>query len=494
MTSSKVLFYISLAFIGGIFLESMVIMPQMLIWGIFISGLVSLIMSGFIKRIEPVFGLCILFILIGILRVQIDEFVMQQDSLLQLNDKEAVVIKGFIADEPDVRESSQILKVKIDHTMILVTIQRYPEYRYLDEITLSGKLKTPVIDNSFNYKNYLMKDHIYSVMAFPKIKVEGKKKDNFFENVHASILWLKQSLRSSIENLYLPPESFVLKAMILGDKGALSNDLKEKLSFSGLSHIVAISGTHIVILAALLMYFLLGVGLNRNNSFYLITLLLTLYIILVGLPSSGVRSLIMAIAYLVGQQFGRQPSNPRIVFLTAAAMLMQNPLLLVYDIGFQLSFLAVLGLIYLNPLITSVFEAALKKFFKIKGQEKFKVILSMLSITLAAELFTLPVIIYNFGNIPFFAPASNILVLPVIPLMMVLGFVSSLVGMVSSVIGWLIALPCDMITAYFIFIVELFSNSWSYKVIDNVSWIWILVAYSLLIFLIRFFNRKYRAR
>ena len=113
-----------------------------------------------------------LFLVLGITRVQISEFSIENNKLAKLNDApNKITLIGQIIAEPDARDTSQKLKVKIGESIILVTAQRYPEYYYLDTIKITGKLKTPIVFDSFNYKNYLMKDGIYSVMDFPKIEL-----------------------------------------------------------------------------------------------------------------------------------------------------------------------------------------------------------------------------------------------------------------------------------------------------------------------------------
>ena len=130
------------------------------------------------------------------------------------------------------------------------------------------------------------------------------------------------------------------------------------------SFVIAVSGMHVVILSAILMEVLLACGLWRQQAFYFTVFFIFIYILLAGLPISGIRAGIMGIVYLLAQRVGRQNFSSRSVVLAGVLMLLVNPLLLIYDVGFQLSFLAVLGIINLGPFFENVFSVLLRYFFK----------------------------------------------------------------------------------------------------------------------------------
>ncbi|MCX6721160.1 MAG: ComEC/Rec2 family competence protein [Candidatus Staskawiczbacteria bacterium] len=491
MSPSKILFFLCISFVLGIFLESVYKIPQIFIWGFLLIGVLLIFIFLFFKKdVLIIAGFCLLFLIVGILRFQISEFNIANDKLSKLNGKGEVVLTGLISDEPDVRDTSQKLDVKVGDSIILVTTQRYPEYKYLGKVKLTGKLETPSVTDNFNYKNYLQKDGIYSVMNFARVEVAGKAKPNVIQAAYSGVLGLKGKLRQSLQKSFSPPQLFIIQGMVLGDKTAIPQDLKQKLSVTGVSHIIAVSGTHVVIITAILMSLLIFVGLKRGQAFYFSVVLICFYIILVGLPASGVRAGIMGIIFLFGQKLGRQNSSSRIIVLAAALMLLQNPLLLFYDVGFQLSFMAVLALIYLEPTIRFFFKILLEGFFKKEIIEKYDKILMMFSATLAAQIFTLPVIIYNFGNISFVSPIANILLLPIADLLMIFGFLSALAGIVFNYLGWILSIPAYLLLVYFIGVVNFFSKPWAFKTIENVHWAWLFVSYLVLSFTVRYLRKK----
>ena len=305
MSPSKILFFLSISFIAGILLESIIKIPSIFIWGFFVFGFLSISIYAFVTargisvnfavaEFMPIVSFCTFFIILGILRVQISDFNIANDELSKLNGTGQVVLEGTISNEPDVRDTFQKLEVRVKNSIILVTTGRYPEYKYLDKITLTGKLEEPSVTDSFNYKNYLMKDGIYSVMGFPKISaftgrdlvVGGEV--TVIQKIYSGILFCKQKIRASIQSNFLPPQSSILEGTILGDNGAMTNDLKSKLNITGLRHVIAVSGTHVVILSMIMMYLLLAVGLWRGQAFYVAIIFIVIYIVLTGLPSSGV--------------------------------------------------------------------------------------------------------------------------------------------------------------------------------------------------------------
>jgi len=534
MSSSKVLLFLCLSFVLGVFLESVTRIPQIFIWGFLVLGIASVFLSlasmrsatnfspavgnplcfcgnkwtkayekfiASLRNVLPnifVSGFCLLFIILGVLRMQISEFNFENNKLNQLNNKGEITFVGTVISEPEIRSSSQNFKVSAFGGIILVTTGKYPEYKYLDKLEIKGILKEPQDpENAMHagsYKNYLAKDGVYSVMGFPKISAQGgpasSGKITFWQRVYSGILSLKEKFRENINKNFSPPESLILQGLVLGDRAAISQELKNKFNVTGTSHIIAVSGTHIVIVTTIIMTLLLSLGLFRQHAFYVSVIFICFYVTLVGLPASGVRSAIMAILFLSAQQFGRQASSSRIIVIACALMLLQNPMLLIYDIGFQLSFLAVLGLIYLEPIIRGLIKLLIKVAFKKDIKEKYDNHIMLFSATLSAQAFTLPIIVYNFGNVSFISPLANLLILPVVYLLMVFGFAFVVLGAVISWIGWLFAVPCHFLLSYFIFMVELLSKEWAYKIIHNVHWIWLLSSYVFLSMGVWFLNKK----
>ena len=496
MSSSKILFFLCVSFVLGIFLESLIKIPQVFIWGfLFLAILVILFtvipggvpfgsrnpehkhkswILAFARMTGGIMGFCILFFILGVLRMQISEFNIANDKLAKLNGKGGVVLTGVISDAPDVRETSQKLTVKIGESKVLVTTKNDAEYSYLDKVEITGKPQEPAVFDGFNYKNYLLKDGIYSVMSFPKVEIVSRAhKYNLFTYIYGEVLFLKQKLEQSVNDNFLPPHSLILDGIIFGNNKNMTTDLRDRLDNAGLRFLTAISGVHVIIISEILFYFLMFLRIGRRNAQVSSIFLIWFYVVLTGLTTSGIRAGIMGGIFILAGVLGRQNTSSRTIVLAASLMLLQNPLLLIYDIGFQLSFMACLGIIYLKPLL------------------KYFVKSNIVSVTFAAQIITLPIMIYNFGTISLVAPITSILVLPAMELILSFGFLFSIFAAMSKFLGLILFTPTWLLAQYFIIVMNFFSQSWMAKTITNVSWMWILFAYAIIFSAIYFLTKKY---
>lgn len=434
MTPAKIFLYFCLSFVFGIAVASFLTISQVLLLGFLILA-VFLISLFWQRKKIVVIGFCLLFLALGVWRYQ------TALSAIVHPQEEEVIFVGTVIAEPDVRETSTKLTLVEDEPRsipgkILITVNRYPEHQYGDKLKVSGKLQLPGKFEDFNYQDYLAKDGVYSVMYYPKVELLEKNQGNL---VYSKILQFKDKLREPIEQNLSPPQSSILAALLLGDKSRMSADLKEELNRAGVRHITAISGMHIMILSGILMYLGLRLGLSRSKSFYFTLILLGLFIVMIGLPASAIRAGIMGSLFLLSQKVGRPQAGIRAVVLAAGGMLAFNPFLLKSDVGFQLSFLAVTGIIYLAPV--------LQRFVKLR----------VLAMTLAAQVFTLPILIYNFGYFSKVAVLTNILIVPLLAYLMGLGFVFVLAGVILQPLGWALSWPVWLFLTYVNKIVEIFS-------------------------------------
>jgi len=340
---------------------------------------------------------------------------------------------------------------------ILVSAPIYPEYFYGDILKFNCKTEAPGIIEDFDYGRYLFAKNIYAVCYSPKdIKKQELEKNE--KNLFGCFFWkkiffLREKMRSTVEFGLEEPEAGLVKAFILGDSTAVPDDLNDSFRQSGLSHIVAISGTHITLLVGMFFFLLLGISLNRRQAFYLSIPLIVFYIILAGSPASAVRSGVMGFLVLLALHVGRLNRLDYSLVLSGAAMLLVNPKYLIADAGFQLSFLAVLSMAYLYP----VFDRRLKPFYEKvpkKINKAVKVICQAFALTIAAQVFTLPILIFSFHQISLVSPFSNILVVWISPFLMGGAFTGIILSLIFPVAAPFFFLPAGLFAKYLIVAAE----------------------------------------
>jgi competence protein ComEC len=233
-----------------------------------------------------------------------------------------------------------------------------------------------------------------------------------------------------IQDTISEPGGSLLIGILLGDRQDLSPAMKNNFTLSGVSHILAVSGYNISLISITLLSLSHWLAFPRRRAFYLIITLIAFFVILTGASASVVRAGLMGTISLLAKHLGRKSSIYHILLYTAAAMAIQNPLVLLHDIGFQLSFLSTFGLLYLSTKIESHLTWISEKFD----------LRSNLSTTFSAMITTTPLILIYFGRLSIVAPLTNLLVLPLIPLIMLFGLFQVIGGLLFLPLGKLLAI------------------------------------------------------
>lgn len=349
---------------------------------------------------------------------------------------------------------------------ILVYAPLYPEYNYGDILSMSCKVyqPEPIADSDgqvFRYDKYLAKDNIYATCFRPNIKVIGR--DN---NLYFYIFRAKEYFWNNLDIYLREPASSLAKAMLLASRREIPEITRNIFARVGLSHVIAISGLHMAIIVWLTQLFLLSLGLSRKKSFLFLIIILFVYLYLISFPASAVRASLMLIMLMLGPFVGRNTESIYSLILVADIFVIFNHYLLLYDVGFQLSFLAVLGLLY--------YVRFFQKYL-IFIPNKFK-IREVMSVTLAAQVFTWPLIVYNFGIVSLIAPIANFFILPFLPLVLVLSILLSFFG-AWSILAQVIAWPLFIILKIIVFLSSYLSQiPYAYFQVENFSLIYMLLS------------------
>ncbi len=376
-------------------------------------------------------GVFIMTASLGALRV---DFAEQSFSNSFLSDKvgSEISIEGIVVSEPDVRAKNTMLQIETERDSVLVSVDKYQKINYGDVVSVTGVLEKPEsfttdLGRTFNYPGYLKAKGIEYKISFAEVAVLGSGEGNL---IVASLIKFKQSFMQNLEQVISEPAVALGEGLLLGVKQALGEELELAFRKTGIIHIVVLSGYNIMLVVIFVM-FILGYFLPPKPRVIAGVMAITLFALLVGLSATVMRASIMASLLLVVQVTGRVYFVLRGLLLAGAIMVLINPHLLVYDVGFQLSFLATLGLILIAPGLES-FLTRVPNFIGIRG---------FMIATLATQVAVLPLLLYQIGELSVVAVLVNVLVLPMVPVAMLLTFLTGLVGFVSLPLSSLVAVP-----------------------------------------------------
>ncbi|MDD4409508.1 MAG: ComEC/Rec2 family competence protein [Candidatus Pacebacteria bacterium] len=423
MHKADIFSVIALSYLGGIFFASFFIPRDWEIW--MISCLlipIALIGIFWDRKAVVVWSLAIIFSILGFSYYSINiSRIISLDS--PISSEEKVKIVGKVLRDYEGADNKKIVvglervgAEEMSGVNAIAYLDKYDQVGAGDRVEVMGIFERPENFSDFDYIGYLAKDEIYFVIRKADVHVIGKNDMPYFLS-KLSILKDQVSGRMSAD--FIPSQSPVMQAMVLGESEKMSDDYKEQLSRTGLSHAIAISGSHFALIAVFLSAFFFSLGLWKNQVFLLSTLLISIYITLISFPASAVRAGIMIGLVYLAKGLGRQVQEWRILILAAFVMNIDNPLVLNHDLGFQLSFLAVLGLIYLSPIIND----HLDRFF----HNRFPLLQEILSATLAAQIAVTPFLLLVTNGLSLSAIFANILIIPIMPFCLGLGFIYSFV-------------------------------------------------------------------
>jgi competence protein ComEC len=302
-----------------------------------------------------------------------------------------------------------------------------------------------------------------------------------------SIYSIKDKLVNLSQKIFHRPASSLLNGLLLGEKNDLPSGLEEAFIFTGLIHIVVVSGYNITILIKSFS------RIFDNFSIKLSTIIglgvIIFFVIMVGGQPPAIRAGLMASILLFGKYIGRKADQLNLLLLVAFIMVLFNPKVIRYDVGFQLSFLATFGLIFFSPLVS--------KYLSNLGYQYYlpKSIRVILDETLSAQILTLPLILYLFGRVSLIAPLANLLVLPLIPWTMALGIAVILCGLVflplAKLLGWLVWL----LLGYIMKVAEILATIPISSV--EISWFniyFLIFGYIIIVYLIHLNDRKIKQK
>lgn len=422
---------------------------------ILLIGFLFCVSLAFFKKEKWILLIFLLFVL-GFTRAG----VTMQNKIIYSNQELNII--GKITEDPVVLGTYGSVKIKTEEiggkkikNTILIYFNNPKDYSRNDLVEFKGILSKP--------DNYYQNQGIGAIVRANDLRIIKSSISSVFTKQ-------KNRIRGIVEEKMAIPYSSILSAMILGDNYGLPNDLKESLNESGLRHIISISGTHITIIMNLLMSFLIFFGISRKKSGIATLVIIFLYVLFVGFYAPAIRAAIMGASMILAQIFGRFPDSFRFLLFAGVIILLLNPYLF-FDPGFWLSFTATCGMIFFSNSFTGKIERILKN----------REISQILGITFAAQIFSLPVLMYYFGSTSIFAFLSNLLIAPVIPFVISFGFIAIILGLIFSPLGTIFFVIIQILLSYLIFISNIFAKISIFRINFFPNIFIVLSAYILLI-------------
>ena len=453
--------------LSGIFFRSFVDLGWSFAVLLILLSIVTWELSSQVVRGGGFVAIFLLALALGIFRYDLAD-TKDRTAELKKFENQTIKVEGVVADEPREKDKTTILTVRTSlggqSFNALILTKPYFKYNYGDELIVYGELtKVKNFAGDFDYVAYLAKDEIYYQFLNPRIILQGKLEivsdrsqprgkfasdtiSSLPSHIQEKLFDLKNSFLEKL-NLVLPePESSLMGGIILGARSSMDKSLTEKFKKVGLIHIVALSGYNLTVVADFLMKIMkfmpLAIRLAAGSLWVIFFAMLT------GGGSTVVRASIMVLLAALARATGRIYLAGMALFTAATIMILYDPKIFVFDLSFQLSFLATAGLIFLTPPLEKKLEFVTDK-FNLRG--------AIVS-TLAAQLAVWPFILYKMGTFSLVSIPANILVAPFIPYIMGWGVTTGLVGFVSYYLSLIPAYVSYFLLFYTIKVTEFFAS------------------------------------
>ncbi len=361
-----------------------------------------------------------------------------QNQTQEINFNSKETFQGVVINSPEIKENYQKFNFELKapyHGEIAVLASVSPVLEYGDKLEIQGVVSEN--DNEVGLPTTF----------FPKLRVLDKHQGFWLKE---KLLTFKNLLTRNFKKNLGSDQAALLSGITFGERANFSADLKNQMALSGVTHIVALSGYNIAILALAIQQALCRF-LSRRKTFYITIAAIFLFVLMVGGEASVVRAAIMGSLILLAQHLGRLHDALHIIILTAALMVFINPTILAWNVGFQLSFLSLLGIVYIEPI--------LRKLLKLKNKKTD----SFLSwrenglTTISAQLAVLPILILNFNQFSLTSVFANVLILFTVPFTMFLGFLLAGLNLLAGFLGFLVAKLASVLLFYQIAVIKIFS-------------------------------------
>ncbi len=424
---------------------------------------------------------------LGALRMQAAAPTTDETSLAYYNDTGWVTLHGTISDAPDIRDTQTNIRLDVsqitldnDQTQavsgtVLVQAPRTNAYQYGDRIAASGRLSTPPEFDDFSYQDFLAQQGIFSLLQFADVQLV----DAGQPSLQRALFVFRQRSLELIRTMLPDPQAALLVGILLGVESGLSPEIRQAFTATGASHVIAISGSNLAILAGLVQ----GISrrfLKEQVAAALTAVTVVAYTILVGADAAVVRAAVMVVLALVAARLGGPLDGLSALGLAAIVMSAAQPTI-VFDIGFQLSFLATLGLvIFVEPMEQGLELLLISFMSRERARNVIGAVSEALIVSVASLIMTTPIIALYFGRFSVVSLPVNLLIVPAQTPLMVFGGIGVLLAHVLVPLGQVFTWASWVFLSITIWVVRLFATLPFAEVDLQVSALSTVVLYTLI--------------
>ena len=437
-------------FLGGVLLRSFFEFDILTLVALVIIAVgIAILAPASVRSVGLLLILMSLAFVLGVVRT---EFAYRDfDAGMVLEAGAMVSVSATVAAEPDIRETHTVLILDVPMgsitTRVRARVPHYPSVGYGENVMVTGTVRVPESFDTetgrvFNYPGFLMKDHI----RYDLVRAEVTPIDDFGGNVVVRfLLSQKQDWLSAVSRSIPEPEASLLGGVVVGAKRSLGEMWLERFRETGIIHIVVLSGYNLTVVAIFIVW--LTARLPRAMRFTSGVLGIVAFALMVGGGATVVRASIMAILAILAQFVDRPYAVIRALVLAGFAMVLWNPFVLAFDPSFQLSFVATLGLILGTPYVERYLWFV----------PSYAGLRTIVGATLATQVAVLPLLLYQIGQLSVVAPLVNVLIVPLVPFAMAIGFATGLVAMISGALAMPLAWVTYLVFSYMFLVVEVFA-------------------------------------
>lgn len=427
----------------GVFVRSLVAVPEWLLLSLGVLALIGLCAAAAYPRrlrLAIVFAAALIACGAGVLRMQ--SALLVYDPLLDARIGERVTLEGVVADAPDNRATQVRVPVRLASSSVqaIAVFPAHTELYYGERVRVTGTLVLPSAFDTgagreFNYAGYLASQGI----LYQLDRAELESGEGFEGNVFvAGAYRTKGAFVLGLERALPEPHAGLAGGITVGEKRAMGSELAAEFQAVSLTHIVVLSGYNITIVIKWL-FSVLGKS-PRYVRFGVAGFVALFFAVMTGFASASLRAAVMALIGISGALSGRMYRPERALALVGALMLLWNPYLLVFDPGFQLSFLATAGMIVFSPIFS-------RWFARVPDAATLREILVTSS---SAQIAVLPLILYQSGSLSLASLPANLLALVAVPYAMLFSAIAALGGLLAEPIALFVGLPAHALLSYVI--------------------------------------------